>query len=199
MKKLIKLQAELKTPKAQYNSFGKYKYRSCEDILKAVKPLLTKHGLIMHMTDTIKEVCGMPYIESTVVIEDITSPKESISSTAQAGISSSKKGMDIAQIFGSSSSYSRKYALSAILLLDESEADIDAIEEPNKNSAPRKKTIVEKAASKKGSKVVAGTPEFNKLINWIEDPKRAITIEKALEMYDIDKATENAIRTYLTK
>ena len=91
MKKLIKLQAELKTPKAQYNSFGKYKYRSCEDILKAVKPLLTKHGLIMHMTDTIKEVCGMPYIESTVVIEDITSPKESISSTAQAGISSSKK------------------------------------------------------------------------------------------------------------
>jgi len=199
MKKLVKLQSELKAPKNQYNSFGKYKYRSCEDILEAVKPLLAKHGLIMYMTDTIKEVSGIPYIESTVMIEDIAAPGEAVSSTAQAGIDPSRKGMDIAQSFGSSASYSRKYALSALLLLDESEADLDASEAPKKTSAPRKKTTVEKAVSKKGKKVVTGTPEFNKVLDWIEDPKKAGTIEKALEMYDIDKATENAIRTYLTK
>ena len=199
MKKLVKLQAELKAPKNQYNSFGKYKYRSCEDILEAVKPLLTKHGLIMYMTDTIKEVSGIPYIESTVMIEDITAPGEAVSSTAQAGIDPSRKGMDIAQSFGSSASYSRKYALSAILLLDESQQDPDSIETSNKKAAPRKKTKVEKVAAGKGKKVVAGTPEFNKIIKWIEDPKKGGTLEKALEMYDIDKATENAIRTYLTK
>ena len=199
MKKLVKLQAELKAPKNQYNNFGKYKYRSCEDILEAVKPLLTKHGLIMYMTDTIKEVAGIPYIESTVMIEDITAPGEAVSSTAQAGIDPSRKGMDIAQSFGSSASYSRKYALSAILLLDESQQDPDAIETSKKKSTPRKKTAVEKVAAGKGKKVVAGTPEFNKIIKWIEDPKKGGTLEKALEMYDIDKATENAIRTYLSK
>ena len=199
MKKLVKLQAELKAPKNQYNNFGKYKYRSCEDILESVKPLLSKHGLVMYMTDTIKEVAGIPYIESTVMIEDITAPGEAVSSTAQAGIDPSRKGMDIAQSFGSSASYSRKYALSALLLLDESQQDPDAVETSKKKTTPRKKTTVEKVATGKGKKVVAGTPEFNKIIKWIEDPKKGGTLEKALEMYDIDKATENAIRTYLSK
>lgn len=116
MKELIAIQAELKAPKNQFNAFGKYKYRSCEDILEALKPLLLKYGCTLTIHDEVKEVGGIVFIESTASIQK---DLEGRSVTAQAGIDPSRKGMDIAQSFGSSSSYSRKYALSGLLLIDD--------------------------------------------------------------------------------
>lgn len=121
-KALIKVQSELKAPKGQYNSFGKYSYRSAEDILESVKPLLAKHGLSMTISDMIHEVCGIPFVESQVSVFDGT---DSFSVTAQAGIDPNRKGMDIAQCFGASSSYARKYALNGMFLIDDTK-DADA-------------------------------------------------------------------------
>jgi len=120
--RLLKVQNELKAPKNQYNSFGKYKYRSCEDILEAVKPLLAKHGLLITIADQVHEAGGFMYIESTVMV---SYENERIASTAQAGIDPNRKGMDIAQSFGSSSSYARKYALNGMFLIDDTK-DADA-------------------------------------------------------------------------
>jgi len=121
-KALIKVQSELKAPKGQYNSFGKYAYRSAEDILEAVKPLLSKNGLSMRVTDEVVEVGGLTFINATVVVTDGT---DSITASAQAGIDPNRKGMDIAQSFGSSSSYARKYALNGMFLIDDTK-DADA-------------------------------------------------------------------------
>ena len=116
MEALIKIQAELKAPKNQFNKFGNYTYRSCEDILEAVKPLLVKHGCTLTIFDEIKEICGIPYVEATASIQK---GDEGRSVTAQAGIDVNKKGMSIEQAFGSASSYSRKYALNGLFLIDD--------------------------------------------------------------------------------
>ncbi len=117
MKKLRQIQAELKAPKNQRNNFGKYNYRSCEDILEAVKPLLSKYECTLTISDEIKQLGDIIFVESTVIISD--GDKE-IHTMAQAGIDPNRKGMDIAQSFGSSSSYSRKYALNGCFLIDDS-------------------------------------------------------------------------------
>lgn len=123
MKELIAIQAELKAPKNQFNAFGKYKYRSCEDILEAVKPLLLKYECTLIIEDEVKEVAGIVFIESTVSIQK---DMEGRAVTAQAGIDINRKGMDVAQCFGASSSYARKYALNGLFLIDDSAFDPDA-------------------------------------------------------------------------
>ena len=123
MKELIQIQSELKAPKNKFNAFGKYKYRNCEDILEALKPLLLKYECTLIIEDEVKEVGGLVFIESTVSIQK---DMEGIAVTAQAGIDVNRKGMDVAQSFGSSSSYARKYALSGLLLIDDSNLDPDA-------------------------------------------------------------------------
>ena len=122
MKELIKIQSELKAPKNQFNSFGKYKYRSVEDILEAVKPLLAKYECTLTIHDEVKEVAGITFIEATASIQK---DMEGRTVTAQAGIDINRKGMDIAQSFGSSSSYARKYALNGLFLIDDTK-DPDA-------------------------------------------------------------------------
>ena len=117
MKELIAIQNELNVPKNQRNSFGNYNYRSCEDILVALKPLLAKHKASIDITDEVKEVAGIPYVESTVVFK--AENTEALSVRAQAGINPNRKGMDVAQSFGSSSSYARKYSLAGMFLLDD--------------------------------------------------------------------------------
>jgi len=117
MKELIAIQNEINVPKNQRNNFGNYNYRSCEDILVAVKPLLEKHKASILITDEVKEVGGIPYVEATVVFK--AENTEALSVRAQAGINPNRKGMDIAQSFGSSSSYARKYALAGMFLLDD--------------------------------------------------------------------------------
>ena len=122
MKELILIQSELKAPKNQFNAFGKYKYRSCEDILEALKPLLLKYECTLTIEDEVKEVGGIVFIEATAAIQK---DNEGRAVTAQAGIEVNKKGMDIAQSFGSSSSYARKYALNGLFLIDDTK-DADA-------------------------------------------------------------------------
>jgi hypothetical protein len=141
MKQLISIQNELKAPKNQYNSFGKYKYRSCEDILEALKPYLLKYNCMMTISDEIKSTGNVIYCESIV---SLTLPDGIvIKTTACAGIEPNRKGMDIAQSFGSSSSYSRKYALSGLFLLDDT-ADSDATNTHDKiEIKPKKISIVE--------------------------------------------------------
>ena len=122
MKQLLQIQSELKAPKNQFNSFGKYKYRNAEDILEAVKPLLAKHKCTLTLSDDIKQVANIAYVEATATL---CYEADCVKVTAQAGIDPNRKGMDISQCFGSSSSYARKYALSGLFLLDDSQ-DADA-------------------------------------------------------------------------
>ena len=130
--KLLKVQTELKAPKNQYNGFGKYKYRNQEDILEAVKPLLAKYELNLIITDQVIEVAGLAFINATAkVFTDSTEPVIEVS--AQAGIDPDRKGMDIAQSFGSSSSYARKYALNGLFLIDDTK-DADATNTHGKDS-----------------------------------------------------------------
>ena len=144
MKELIQIQAELKAPKNQFNAFGKYKYRSCEDILEALKPLLLKYECTLIIEDEVKEVGGIVFIESTASIQKEGEGRmEGRAVTAQAGIDVNRKGMDVAQCFGASGSYSRKYALNGLFLIDDSGLDPDSSNDhtpkPAKAQAPAAK------------------------------------------------------------
>ena len=134
MKELIKIQSELNAPKSRTNSFGKYKYRSLEDIFEAVKPLLAKHEAILNVTDELVQVNENMFVIKAVAT--ITKGEQSFSSSSFAAVSN-RKGMDIAQSFGASSSYARKYALSALFLLDDSK-DIEAQKTTNQASRNQK-------------------------------------------------------------
>lgn len=123
--KLSKVQTELKAPKGQYNSFGKYKYRSCEDILEAVKPLNAKHGVVLTVGDEVVEISNRFYVKATATFVDIESG-EKIINTALAREDDSKKGMDGSQITGTASSYARKYCLNGLFCIDDTkDADTD--------------------------------------------------------------------------
>ena len=124
-KRLASLQAELKAPKGQFNKFGNYHYRSCEDILEAVKPLLVKHNLALTISDTIEQISDRYYVKAVVTIFDPDSDKH-ISCTAYAREPLDVKGMSDSQITGAASSYARKYALNGIFLIDDTkDADTD--------------------------------------------------------------------------
>jgi len=112
--RLVKIQQELKAPKSQYNSFGKYNYRNCEDILEAVKPLLEGCTLTLH--DNIQQVGDRYYVVAKVVLSD---GEDQIENVAFARESEIKTGMDSAQITGAASSYARKYALNGLFLIDD--------------------------------------------------------------------------------
>jgi len=120
MEKLIKIQGELKSPKNQRNQFGKYNYRSCEDILEAVKPLLIRENLLMNISDEMVEVGGRVYCKATVTVID---DDKSVESCGWAREAETQKGMADAQITGSSSSYARKYGLNAMYLIDDTKDD----------------------------------------------------------------------------
>lgn len=123
-KALIAIQSELKAPKNQYNSFGKYKYRSAEDILEAVKPLLEKHNANLYMSDEIIAVADRIYLKTTATFTD--NDGNTIQTSACARESLDKKGMDDSQITGTASSYARKYCLNGLFLIDDTkDADTD--------------------------------------------------------------------------
>lgn len=139
MDALRQIQAELKAPKGQYNSFGKYKYRSCEDILEAVKPLLQKYGAQLTISDEMLQVGERYYIKATATIKD-DATEEHV--TAYARESEIKKGMDESQITGTASSYARKYALNGLFLIDDTkDADTDAYTERTKETKITKKQL----------------------------------------------------------
>ena len=132
---LSDIQSSLKANKAQYNAFGKYSYRSCEDICESAKPFLTKHKVYLTLNDDIIQVGDRVYVKATATISN---GQKSIETTAFARESLSKKGMDESQISGSASSYARKYALSGLLLLDDNK-DADSRDNSESGSEPAQK------------------------------------------------------------
>jgi hypothetical protein len=122
MEELVKIQADLKAPKGQRNDFGKYNYRSCEDILTAVKPLLSDNGCYLVINDDIVMLGNRFYVKATVTI---FKGSESVTTVAFAREPDTKKGMDEAQITGATSSYARKYALNGLFAIDDTK-DADA-------------------------------------------------------------------------
>lgn len=127
--KLLNIQAELKAPKGQFNKFGKYKYRSCEDILEAVKPLCQKNKAVLTISDELVIIGDRYYIKSTAKITDIEK-NESITNNAYAREEEEKKGMDGSQITGTASSYARKYALNGLFCIDDTkDADTNELKQ----------------------------------------------------------------------
>lgn len=175
MEKLRKIQCELKAPKNQRNNFGKYNYRSCEDILEAVKPLLDKHKCTLTISDEVREVCGVLFVEAVVFISD---GKDSVHTKAQAGIDPNRKGMDIAQSFGSSSSYARKYALNGLFLIDDTK-DADSTNTHGKGAKSTEKSWLNK-----------GTAEFKKVQTYL---KGGGNISKVEEKYRISKEVKELL------
>lgn len=141
--KLINVQSALKAPKGQFNSFGKYKYRSCEDILEAVKPLLKTNGLALVIRDEIVEIAGRVYVKATAQVMDENGAI--ISTTALAREPDMRKGMDESQLTGSSSSYARKYALNGLFAIDDNkDADSNELAKAEQEEAKPKKTASKK-------------------------------------------------------
>ena len=166
--KLVDIQGRLKAPKNQRNSFGNYNYRSCEDILEAIKPLLTEHKLVVNLTDEVIELGGLLFVQATAVISD---GEKSIAVKAQAGINPNKKGMDIAQSFGASSSYARKYALNGLFLIDDTK-DADA-------------TNDHKGESNNKAWLNKGTPQFNNAKKAIQSGQ--FSLANIREKYNVSK------------
>ena len=119
--KLATIQKKLKCEKSQYNSFGKYKYRSCEDILKAVKPLLDETKTVLTLSDELVAIGERYYVKATATLLDTEESKDVpfVSTTAYAREEETKKGMDGSQITGTASSYARKYALGGLFDIDD--------------------------------------------------------------------------------
>ena len=135
--KLTNIQMMLKAPKSQYNNFGKYAYRSCEDIVESVKPLLSEQGLALLMSDDVVLIGDRYYIKATATLIDI-GDGERVSVSALAREPVSRKGMDDSQVTGSSSSYARKYALNGLFCIDDSKDSdqLNTTPQTENNSVP---------------------------------------------------------------
>jgi hypothetical protein len=163
------IQSNLKAPKGQFNNFGKYNYRSAEDILEALKPHLKQNNLILTITENTLELGGYLVLESTATLSNAV---DSISVKAQAGINPERKGMDIAQSFGSSSSYAKKYALGNLFLLDDTK-DADSTTNPREVKAVKAKSKM--------------TPDiYNNMLEYIQTGKGDIVASK-LDNYTMIK------------
>ena len=132
--KLMTVQTKLRAPKGQYNQFGHYSYRSCEDILEALKPLLAEVGAIVNISDEVKLIGNRFYVEATAMFLDCETG-DSVVARASAREDETKKGMDLAQVTGSVSSYARKYALNGLFAIDDNK-DSDATNTHGKDIKP---------------------------------------------------------------
>ena len=137
--KLQNIQKELKAPKNQFNNFGKYKYRSTEDILEAVKPLLDKNNCILTISDALENIGERYYVKAIATIKD---SEMEISVSAYAREDDNKKGMDLSQLTGSTSSYARKYALNGLFCIDDTK-DSDSTNKHNNNNTNTNSTVSE--------------------------------------------------------
>ena len=178
--KLLKVQRELKAPKGQYNNFGKYKYRSAEDILEAVKPLNAENGLLLTLSDEPLLIGDWHYIRATATVTDGT---DTHTVTAYARESLQKKGMDDSQITGTASSYARKYALNGLYLIDDTkDADTDEYrnqtkQEPNKPNVASNKQLdlVSKLLRESSDDREAQLQTFNNLLTGLQLPQQMKT------------------------
>lgn len=172
---LVAIQHELKAPKDKYNNFGKYHYRSCESILESVKPLLRKYNCTLVLTDSSKELCGIPVVTATAKFTD-SNGKETIVQ-AEAGVEISKKGMDVAQTFGSSSSYARKYALNGLFLIDDSK-DADTDEFHNQYNH-----VQQQAQQRQPQQKSATQEECNRALNDIQNAQAKQVVDQAYNYF----------------
>ena len=168
--KLATIQKKLKCEKSQYNSFGKYKYRSCEDILKAVKPLLDETKTVLTLSDELVAIGERYYVKATATLLDTEESKDVpfISTTAYAREEETKKGMDGSQITGTASSYARKYALGGLFDID------DGIDRDETNTGEAK-TARAKTSVQQKSKI-----DFNEVDEKI---KNATTVQEVRTIY----------------
>lgn len=183
MSKLLLIQNELRAPKLQFNKFGNYKYRSCEDILEAVKPLLSKHKAILVVTDSVKEVCGNMFIEAKTVFIDLENTEVRIEVTAQAGIDLNAKGMSASQAYGAASSYARKYALNGLFLIDDTK-DADATNTHGKEETEPKKPELTAATFKKMIEAIGqgqGDKVKAAMGNYSMTEQQKVSLETALK------------------
>lgn len=151
--KLQLIQTELEVPKGQLNKFGGYKFRSCEDILGAVKPLLAKYKGFIHLTDDVKHIGERYYIVAMASFVDAEAPDKAYSVSAFAREDDGKKGFDMSQVTGSASSYARKYALNGLLAIDDTkDADVTNVEH-----CEACKKAIEGHGGMTGAQIVYGT------------------------------------------
>nr|WP_101913578.1 ERF family protein [Lactococcus lactis] len=162
--KLIKVQSELKAPKGQKNTFGNYNYRSAEDILEAVKPLLSEQGLLMTITDIIEQIGERYYIQAKVILTD---GEDTVEVTGYARESLNKKGMDDSQITGTASSYARKYAMNGLFLIDDTK-DSDSNENRTERENRAKKADVE-AEREKQAKIAKLNAQYERALKAAND------------------------------
>jgi len=200
--KLLNIQTELKAPKGQYNSFGKYNFRSAEDILEAVKPILKKYRATVVLGDELTFVGNRYYIKATATLYDLDSD-EDISNTALAREEETKKGMDASQITGTASSYARKYALNGLFAIDDTkDADTNEFTEITKEEKEEKVEITKEDAEgyvfgfgkhqgEQLADVVVDDPQY---LDWLVNNgkadatlKKCIQIVKAAEKEEDDK------------
>lgn len=166
IEKVSQIQANLKAPKGQYNKFGGYNYRSCEDILEAVKPMLAEKGLILTITDEISQIGDRYYVKSTATITD---GENSVINSAFAREAEAKKGMDESQITGATSSYARKYALNGLFCIDDTK-DADATNTEIDNLKNEIKSEKAKATRELNKQVA----EYNKSDEGLEERYKGI-------------------------
>ena len=167
--KLSKIQVEFKANKSKFNSFGKYNFRSAEDILEALKPMNEKYGVYFTIKETLDGV-DLPIITSYATIHDVDGVQE-IGATAIVGVDLAQKGMQIPQAFGSASSYGKKYALGNLLLIDDTQ-DADAT-----NKHEKKQSVQD---DKKW--LNSGTPEFTKATEYLKSGGTIDIIEKKYKL-----------------
>lgn len=180
--KLLNVQTELKAPKGQYNSFGKYKYRSCEDILESLKPVLEKNKLTMFISDEIVCTNNRIYVKATVHLINSEKLGETIQVSAFAREEETKKGMDGSQITGASSSYARKYALNGMFAID------DTKDSDSTNTHGKEKIEQDKAQDYLNSR--------EGMIERINEYVRGEKLERLLKNYNaesLDKMTDEQL------
>ena len=164
--KLSIIQTKLKAPKGLYNSFGKYHYRSTENILEALKPILTEVKATIIITDTIEQVGDRYYIKALAALHDAENIESyPITVSAYAREDEKKTGMDLAQLTGSCSSYARKYALNGLFALDNSELDPDSTNQHGKGETVETRT---KTQTKVPNKQKAQPFDVNKMVEVIK-------------------------------
>ena len=187
--KLTQLQNELKAPKGQRNSFGNYNYRSAEDILEAVKPLLGKYNLTQIISDDIELIGDRYYLKATVTLVNNENAEEKISVTALARESQVKKGMDESQITGTASSYARKYALNGLYAIDDTkDSDTDAYK---KQSMSQKDIKLHELVTLAGSLGIKNKEMSNMIkTNFNKNSSQDLTLIEIVELIDLVKNME---------
>ena len=190
--KLITVQKNLVAPKSNYNNFGKYKYRSAEDILEAVKPLNAENGLLLTISDEPLLIGDWHYIKATA---SITDGNESVTVTAYARESAEKKGMDHSQITGTASSYARKYALNGLYLIDDTK-DADTDEYRNQgNKAPAVKSATQAEIGNLKKEIIA----FSKLMTEQGKDVKPEQVEQTLNITDYTKLNSEDVKEAVNK